>query len=611
MNAARTQAKGEMRDAGGRAIPGVGGLWRLLRPIRGRLIIACVIGTIGAAASIVPFIAVAQLAQVLLASGAGATAAVWQWGWIAVGALLLRLLCVFVAGGITHFADTRFQLIVRRRMAARLGKVPLGWFTARTSGTVKKSVSDDVLHMHHLVAHTALEIVDGVVVPVVTLAYLFSINGAMSLFVMLPLLVGIGLYGAQIAKVRPRMADYSTAMGEISGTAVEFVQGIGVVKTFGQTGRAYRRFLDATARFMDLMSGVMRSTLRSAALAEVVLAPLTSLVVITAAGAVLSGAGWIPPVDVIPFVLLGLGVTAPLMALFFSATATTQAAEASERVLALLATDTLPESDAPRVPADATIALERVRFSYDGQYAALDGIDLRLEPGTTTALVGRSGSGKTTIAKLIPRFWDPDSGRITLGGVDLRDIASSELYRHVTFVFQDVQLLSTSVTENIRLAKPTATSAEVEAAARAAQIHDRILELPRGYDSVVGDDALFSGGEAQRISIARAFLADAPILVLDEATAFADPESEALIQDALSALAIGRTLLVIAHRLSTIQGADQIAVVDRGCIAERGTHDELLARAGTYATLWANHERSRSWHPEIRPSAESARKVNR
>ncbi|WP_200920413.1 ABC transporter ATP-binding protein [Agreia sp. Leaf244] len=611
MDAVNVQVDGKSGGTDGAALPGFGGLWILLGPIRWRLLVACVIGAIGAAASIVPFIAVAQLAGVLLAFQEGAATAVWQWGWVAVAALLVRLMCVFVAGGITHFADTRFQLIVRRRMAARLGRVPLGWFTARTSGTVKKGVSDDVLHMHHLVAHTALEIVDGVVVPVVTLVYLFSINWVMSLFVMLPLVIGIALYAAQIAKVRPRMAEYSTAMGEISGTAVEFVQGISVIKAFGQSGRAYRRFLNATKRFMELMVGVTSGSMRPSALAEVVLAPLTSLVIVTAAGAALAGAGWINPTDVIPFVLLGLGVTAPVMALFFSATATTQAAEASERVLALLATEMLPTSDAPRVPADSTIALEDVRFSYDGEHAALDGIDLLLAPGTTTALVGRSGSGKTTIAKLIPRFWDPDAGRITLGGIDLRDIAPSELYRHVTFVFQDVQLLSASVAENIRLAKPNATLAEVEASARAAQIHRRILELPRGYESVVGEDALLSGGEAQRVSIARALLANAPVLVLDEATAFADPESEALIQDALSELAVGRTLLVIAHRLSTIQGADQIAVVEHGRIVERGTHDDLLARAGTYAGLWANHERSASWHPEVRPTAGSTMEVNR
>lgn len=582
-------------------IPSLSGLWRLLRPIRGRLIVACAIWAVGAASSVVPFIAVANLAGILLAPQSGAQEAVWAWGLTAIGALALRFICVFVAGGITHFSDTRFQLVIRRRMAARLGRLPLGWFTTHTSGSVKKSVSDDVMSMHHLVAHTALEVIDGIVVPLVTFVYLFSINPVMSLFVMVPLAIGIGLYGAQIAKLRPRMAEFSTAMTDISGSAVEFVQGISVVKTFGQTGRAYSKFLEATERFLTMTTTSMGSSLRAASLAETVLAPLTSLVVITIGGAVLLSAGVISPIDIVPFMLLGIGVTGPLMGLWLTASATTEAAEASERVLALLATPVLREPDAPATPVDHTVVWEKVRFSYDGRHAALDGIDLRLQPGTTTALVGRSGSGKTTIAKLLPRFWDPDGGRITIGGVDIRAISSAELYKHVSFVFQDVQLLTASVTDNIRLARPSATLAEVEAVARAAQIHDRVLELPRGYDSVVGEDASFSGGEAQRISIARALLADAPVLVLDEATAFADPESEALIQDALSVLAADRTLLVIAHRLSTIQGVDQIAVVDGGQIIEQGTHAELLTENGTYAQLWSDHERASRWHPEVRP----------
>lgn len=440
-----------------------------------------------------------------------------------------------------------------------------------------------------------------------TLGYLFSVDWTMTLFVMLPLLAGLGLFAAQVRKLTRHMGDYSKGMEGVNSAAIEFVQGISVVKTFGQAGRAHRRFIETTERLLGLLSGMMGGSLRSGAFAEVILAPVTALVVVMTAGSVLSGMGRIDPVDIIPFALLGLGLTGPILALWHAASAAVEAGAASRRVKQLLATETLAEPEAPNAPVDERLELQDVSFRYDGVHNALDGISLVLEPGTITALVGRSGSGKTTIAKLIPRFWDPATGRIMLGGVDIRRMASRELYRHVSFVFQDVQLLQTSVLDNIRLARPTATLAEVEAVARSAQIHQRILELPRGYDSEVGEDALFSGGEAQRVSIARALLADTPILVLDEATAFADPESEALIQDALSVLAAGRTLLVIAHRLSTIQNADQIVVLDRGRIAEQGTHADLLAQGGIYKKLWADHERAAAWRPAVAQGKATAR----
>lgn len=308
------------------------------------------------------------------------------------------------------------------------------------------------------------------------------------------------------------------------------------------------------------------------------------------------GAGAAAPIDVLPGLLLGLGLTSPLMRLGASAQFLRNATKAQQSLAEFFALPVVPRTAEPRSPQGHDVAYIDVGFAYDGEHRVLHDIAAACAPGTVTALVGASGSGKSTLAKLVPRFYDAQQGAVAIGDADVRDIDAAELCRSVGFVFQDVQLLRASLRDNIRLARPDATDRDVEAAARAAQIHDRILRFPRGYDSVVGEDANLSGGEAQRVTIARALLADTPVLVLDEATAFADPDSEAAIQKALSTLAADRTVLVIAHRLHTITGADQILVLAGGRIVERGTHPELVAAGGRYARMWAdyraNHARS-------------------
>ncbi len=313
---------------------------------------------------------------------------------------------------------------------------------------------------------------------------------------------------------------------------------------------------------------------------------------ILAGGLAMASHGWVAPEDLVPVLVLGVGIAAPVLALGYAANTLRLAGDAAKRIAALLDTPALPPAAGTALPADATIRFEGVGFSYDGTTPALSDIDLTLAPGTMTALVGASGSGKSTRARLLPRFWDATSGRITLGGVALTDLPAPELYARIGFVFQEVQLLRATIRDNIALGLPDATQPRIEAAARAAAIHDRILTLPRGYNSVVGEDARLSGGEAQRVSIARAILRDPPVLVLDEATAFADPDSEAEIQAALARLVQGRTLLVIAHRLASIRAADQICVLDGGRIVERGRHEDLFALGGRYAALWSAEARS-------------------
>lgn len=300
-------------------------------------------------------------------------------------------------------------------------------------------------------------------------------------------------------------------------------------------------------------------------------------------------AGWVEPVDVLAEVLVAVVIPSTLLTINQGLTAQRKAVAAAGRITSLLTTPELPVSTQPREPAGAEVVFDGVSFAYADGAPVLHEVDLVCRPGTVTALVGSSGAGKSTLAKLVPRFHDVTAGAVRVGGADVRDVLPEELYRHVGFVLQDVQLLHGTVADNLRLGRPSATEDELVAAATAARIHDRILRLPRGYDSVIGEDAVFSGGEAQRVSIARALLADTPVLVLDEATAHADPESEAEIQDALSAIARDRTVLVIAHRLSTITGVDQIVVLDEGRVAERGTHRQLLARDGRYARMWSAH----------------------
>jgi len=578
-------------------------LLELIKPVRGRMIIACILQTISAIASIVPFIAVAELAKVLLQEGSVNSAAAWNACWLAFFALIVRMATTYTAFYISHNADNDFQLIIRRKMAKHLVKVPLGWFTNRSAGDVKKGMADDVMHIHYLIAHAALEMLTAFVIPLITIVYLITIKWLLALVALFPIAIGILMYVRTLKKGLGAMDHYTESMGKINGASIEFVQGISVVKTFGQTGKAYNRFLETTQNFITVMWDTMKRSIRVSAMADLLFTPLLALVTLTSASILAVQSGIIEPVSIVPFTLLGLGIAAPLLAMWYGGMALQEATVAATKVKALLETPVLEEVSSPKEINGLVLEFRNVSFSYDNKTNALQNINMTLKPGTTTALVGRSGSGKSTVAKLIPRFWDPADGEILLGGVNIKEIPSSTLYQYISFVFQEVQMLSATVRENITLAKPDATEEEVLKATKAANIHNRILELPQGYDSVVGKDALFSGGEAQRLSIARALLADTPILVMDEATAFADPESEALIQDALSNLAVGRTLLVIAHRLSTIQYADNILLLDKGEIIEQGTHGQLLQKNGKYAGLWQRHERSSEWFPETRMNA--------
>ncbi|MFD7301663.1 MULTISPECIES: ABC transporter ATP-binding protein [Streptomyces] len=564
---------------------------RLLRPFAGSFAAVVIFQVIGALAGLAPLLAVVELGRTLLAPGPIDRDHVWFVVIAGAVGLFVRLLFTAASSGIGHILDGKVQLTFRRRLAEQLGRVPIGWFSRRRTGELAKVVGEDVSAVHPFIAHTPGELVSAFVVPLASLIYLFTINWKLTLITLIPVVLAIALVPLMMTPTRLReQEEFDTAMGRISSSVIEFVQGIAVVKAFGASGRAHRKFLTAADEFVGTFNRWVHGISTIAAGMQLVLSPPFVMLAVLIGGTALITGGDLAPADLLPFLLLGLGLTAPVAALGHGFDEMQSAGRAVGRIKEVLEVQPLPEPAHPAAPRGHRVELRDVRFGYEEDREVLRGIDLVLEPGTVTAIVGPSGSGKSTLVQLLPRFFDPTHGSVVLGGVDLRELGSRELYRTVSFVFQDVRLLRATVAENIALAVPHADLEAVTRAARLANIHDRILELPRGYDSVIGEDAGLSGGEAQRIALARALLADAPVLVLDEATAFADPQTEQAVRRALATLGGDRTTLVIAHRLETIADADTVVMLEDGRIVERGRPAELLARGGRFAAFWQSHQ---------------------
>lgn len=567
-----------------------GPISQILSSIRSRLIVAAVLAALGSMLTLVPLAGIAHLAKLALGNTLSGELQ-GDIGWT----VLLSIISMFaglalISAGelLAHLADNQLTRGLRLSAAQRLAKVPLGWFTGQASGEVKQAMQDDIATLHSLTAHFYTSVGRAVGAIAVSVLYLFVMDWRMAIVALLPF-PGFFLFLRHAMKASSaNMQGFVEKLGRLNSATVEFVSGIPVVKAFGSNGQAHGGYSKAVDGFADAFLNFARPLVARMAHAHAMIAPVTVLGVVLIFGALFSYLNWIAPVDILPFALVAPGICAPLLLLHTLLHDLGGATGAAQRLQALMQTPVLEplSTDQQQVPANQEVRVENVSYAYGEGHLALSNISFTLEPGTVTAIVGSSGSGKSTIARLLLRFFDPSEGRITLGGADLRQIESTELYRRVGFVLQEVRLINASVRENIALGRPSASQQEIEDAARAANIHDRILTLPRGYDSVVGEDAQLSGGERQRVSIARAVLLDPPILVLDEATAAADASNEVAIQDALSRFAQGRTLLVIAHRLDTIMHADRILVLEDGAIVEQGSHTSLLAEQGRYARLW-------------------------
>ena len=563
-------------------------------------LLGCILSALSAVLGLIPYVCVWLAARNVLESWPAleGISGLARWGWTAVWTAIGSIALYFAALMSTHIAAFRTARNIRRTAMDHVLKLPLGFFTGNLSGRLRKLIDDNAGLTEDLLAHKLPDLAGTIVTPIAAIVMLFLFDWKMGLLCLLTMVLALlsmcMMMGGKNAGFFHR---YQKEIERMSGEAVEYVRGIPVVKMFQQTVYSFKAFYAAIRDYSDLASQYAMScrvgqtcflTFINGAFALLIPAAL-----------LLSSSGDIRTV-LVNFIFYALFAPAcgqMINRIMYMSEAIMEADEAVGRLDEILGQKPMEESKMQKRPINANISFDHVTFTYPGaDRPALDNVSFSARPGQVTALVGPSGGGKTTAASLIPRFWDTDSGTVAIGGVNVREMNTEDLMSQVAFVFQDTRLFKESLLENIRAARPEATRDEVLAAAHAAQCDDILQKLPQGLDTVVGTKGIYlSGGEQQRIALARAILKNAPIVVLDEATAFADPENEYQIQKAFEVLTKNKTVLMIAHRLSTVQNADSIIVLSDGKVVEQGSHESLLALCGVYTAMWEDYQRSARW----------------
>lgn len=510
-----------------------------------------------------------------------------------------NVLLYFLALMLSHLAAFRIETNMRRKAMQRLMRAPLGYLDEQNTGRMRKIIDEDSGQTHTFVAHLLPDVASCVVAPIGVIVLLFAVDWQLGTAAMIPLIGAIGIMGYMMnPKNNQFQRLYLDAQEKMGAEAVEYVRGIPVVKVFQQTVFSFKRFYDSIISYRDL---VIKCTLVwRTPMSLYILAINAFAFILVPTAIILIGLGGDTSTiiaNVILYVVIAPLIASNVMKAMYLSQDLFMANEAVERLEQLTDIAPLSQHDEPKRAEAYDIRFNDVSFRYEGaEKDAVSHINLTIPEGKTVALVGASGSGKTTIARLIPRFWDVRHGSVTIGGIDVRDMRKDELMRNVSFVFQNTRLFKTSLIENLRYGNPDATTEQINRAIDLSQSREIIDRLPQGLDTVIGAEGTYlSGGEQQRIVLARAILKDAPIVVLDEATAFADPENEQLIRKALAHLTQGKTVLMIAHRLTTVQDADSIVVVDNGEIVEQGTHKELLSEEKYYHRMWNEYQQSVSW----------------
>lgn len=570
-------------------------LLQVIQPVRARLIFSVALGALGAALRVSSLVVSGLLVRRLLDRAPAAELAWWVTGIIVL--VVTSAAASTLGSVVSHQAAFDHEGMMRRRITRHIGRLPLGTVQRLGAGGIKKVVQGDVRGMHAAIADSPSMLgtaVGGLVASVIALAVI-EWRLLLVVLAVLPLVYFVMRFAMR--DYDTERAAYDRSLEAIDAISVEYVQGMQEVRTFDGGSESFGRFAERVETFTAHLKAWNDRTKPAALATRLIVAPMPVTFLVVAAGFAMAAAGWIDPVAVVVALLIAAVPVDSMLPLMYMTDHNLKAMTAALRITDVLDLPILEESPNPSIPDGGHVRLTDVTFTYDSRREpALRDVTIDIPSGTVCALVGPSGSGKSTVARLVPRFFDVDSGVVEVGGVDVRRIAPDELLRRTALVFQDPFLHHASVRENLTLGCPDATQEQIVTACRAARVHDEILALPDGYDTVVGErGASLSGGQRQRVTIARALLSDAEVVVLDEATAFADPENEAAIQDAIAELTAGRTVIIVAHRLSTIVGADQIVVLDHGTVAETGSHDELLTRGGLYARLWDRHLQAQGW----------------
>lgn len=521
------------------------------------------------------------------------------YGWQAVGFTLLSMAVYIAALMCSHKAAFRVQANMRISMMKHIMKLPLGYVETEGTGKIRKIVTESSAATETFLAHNLPDKAVSVATPIGLLTMMMIFDWRLGLICLIPAAIAFILMGTLMMgpKMAEDMKQYQNALETMSSEAVEYVRGVPVVKTFGQTIYSFKRFKNAIDEYEKWTLGYTKNMLLPMVGFTTAANGIFAAIIIAALNFTGQGVTDEFILNLFFYIIITSVLTVTLMKIAYAGESQMLVDDALNRMYEILETEPLPESKKDSAPENSSISLETVVFSYDNsENNAIDGVTLNVRAGEHIALVGPSGGGKTTLASLIARFRDVNSGSVKIGGTDVRDIPSAKLMNYVSYVFQDSKLLKMSIMDNVRMGKPDASDEEVMQALKDAQCMDIIEKFPDGANTMIGSKGIYvSGGECQRLSIARAFLKNAPVLILDEATAFADPDNERLVQQAFEKLSKDKTVIMIAHRLSTVTNADCIYVLADGKVAESGTHDELVGANGIYSRMWNEYNKSVNW----------------